>query len=137
MLTDQQLRYARRQLTRLVDGAVADTFTNHPEYLTKAGQRRAAGSLRKRLVGLVMGYVVQTTQGRSGVNAPAATSRPGTVIPPPAPADGLIRGPSLGGKSRPGVCNARPVIDSAAWTGREPTPLEEWWLSMREDGLVL
>lgn len=54
-----------RQLWRLVDGAVRDTFSNHPEYLTEAGKRGAMNSIVKRVVGSLHGYGAQASRGRS------------------------------------------------------------------------
>lgn len=54
-----------RQLWRLVDGAVRDTFANHPEYLTQAGNRSARHSIIKRVVGTLHGYATQVARGRS------------------------------------------------------------------------
>lgn len=58
---------AYRQLWRLVDGAVADCFNNHPDYLTERGQhyRAARRSLTKRVVGAVLGYAEQSARSRS------------------------------------------------------------------------
>lgn len=58
---------AYRQLWRLVDGAVLDCFTNHPDYLTERGKNydTARRSLTKRVVGAVLGYASQKAQGRS------------------------------------------------------------------------
>jgi hypothetical protein len=60
-----------RQLVRLVDGAVRDCFANHPEYLSKAGQRNARHSIIKRVAGTLWGYgnevsfASQEARGRS------------------------------------------------------------------------
>ena len=77
---------AYRQLWRIVDGAVEDALRHHEDYLTQKGKRSARRSITKRVTGAVMGYVEQSTRGRSGVS-PAAdtghgeapTSRPGDV----------------------------------------------------------
>jgi len=50
-----------RQLVRLVDGAVRDAFANHPEYLTKPGQRNARASIVKRAAGALWGYGKETS----------------------------------------------------------------------------
>lgn len=58
------------QLWRLVDGAVADAFANHPEYLS--GEREewiVRQSINKRVVGTILGYA-EEVWGRSG-NAPS------------------------------------------------------------------
>lgn len=58
-----------RQLWRLIDGAVRDSFANHPEYLTEKGRRSAANSITKRVVGTIHGYATQVARGRSEVPA--------------------------------------------------------------------
>ncbi len=56
------------QLWRVVDGAVADAFAMHPDYLTDHGRKRARQSIVKRVVGGVLGYADQVSaQGRSGL----------------------------------------------------------------------
>ena len=68
------------QLVRLVDGAVRDALANHPEYLTKVGQRNARPSIIKRVTGTLWGYgkeasfAAQAARGRSVdvVDAPQA-----------------------------------------------------------------
>ena len=60
-----------RQLWRIVDGAVADTFATHPDYLTRKGKRSARRSINKRVVGSIIGYAAQVAEGRSGTS-PAA-----------------------------------------------------------------
>lgn len=64
---------AYRQLWRIVDGAVADAFAHHPEYLTAAGRQSARRSINKRVTGAVLGYAVEAAKGRSGAS-PAAES---------------------------------------------------------------
>lgn len=56
---------AYRQLWRVVDGAVRDTFANHPEYLTDKGRRDAQLSIVKRVAGSLHGYAAQVARGRS------------------------------------------------------------------------
>jgi hypothetical protein len=56
------------QLWRIVDGAVADAFAMHPDYLTQHGHARARQSIVKRVVGNVLSYADQVSaQGRSGL----------------------------------------------------------------------
>lgn len=59
------------QLWRIVDGAVADAFAMHPDYLSLKGQSLRGGaqqSITKRVVGAIMGYTGQASvQGRSGL----------------------------------------------------------------------
>lgn len=61
---------ARLQMQRIVDGAVRDCFGMHPDYLTARGRRSARGSLVKRIVGEIMGFVEQSAEGRLPVAAP-------------------------------------------------------------------
>lgn len=56
---------AYRQIWRLVDGAVRDAFSCHPEFLTDRGRRNAAGSVTKRVTGTLHGYATQVARGRS------------------------------------------------------------------------
>lgn len=72
----------RRQLWRLVDGAVRDAFACHPEYLTPLGQIKAVQAINKRVTGALHGYAAQAAQGRSApsadvtMNAAADTAGP-------------------------------------------------------------
>ena len=55
-----RVRAAEHQaLWRLVEGAVVDTFTCHPDYLTPKGRDHAAGSLTKRIVGQIVGKITE------------------------------------------------------------------------------
>lgn len=54
-----------RQLLRLIDGAVRDSFANHPEYLTKIGRQSAQGSVVKRVAGSLWGYAKDITEEKS------------------------------------------------------------------------
>lgn len=54
-----------RRIWRIVDGAVQDAFSRHPEYLTEAGARSARLSIVKRVAGSIQGYAEQSAQGRS------------------------------------------------------------------------
>lgn len=55
---------AYAELWGVVDGAVADAFNNHPDYLTPKGQRSARTSVVKRVTGTVLGFAVQAAKGR-------------------------------------------------------------------------
>jgi hypothetical protein len=55
-----------RQLWRIVDGAVFDALYTHSDYLTEKGKRAARLSVNKRVVGAILGFVEQSTKGRSG-----------------------------------------------------------------------
>lgn len=50
-----------RQIVRLVDGAVRDTFANHPDYLTDKGRHHAANSIIKRTTGTLWGYAKEAS----------------------------------------------------------------------------
>lgn len=57
---------AYKQLWRVVDGAVADCISKHPEYLSpKVNVSAVRGSITKRVTGSVLGYAVQTAKSRS------------------------------------------------------------------------
>jgi hypothetical protein len=43
-----------RHLWRIVDAAVAETFSLHPNYLTNAGQKAARVSIVKRVTGALV-----------------------------------------------------------------------------------
>lgn len=57
-----------RAIWRVIDGAVRDGFTHHPDYLTQKGAHGAAArrSVVKRATGAVLSYLAQAKQGRSG-----------------------------------------------------------------------
>lgn len=57
-----------RQVWRVVDGAIRDAFSNHPDYLTTKGSRAACArrSVAKRVTGALLSYLEQSRQGRSG-----------------------------------------------------------------------
>ena len=63
---------AYRQLWRVVDGAVADAFHHHPDYLTKSGHRSAQNSITKRVTGAVIGFAAQAARAAPGEIEPAA-----------------------------------------------------------------
>lgn len=48
-----------KKLWRLVEGAVVDAFTNHPDYLTPRGETHAVESVTKRVVGQIVGRAKQ------------------------------------------------------------------------------
>lgn len=52
-----------RQLWRLIDGAVADAFSCHPDYLTTKGVQSARTSITKRVTGVVHGYAARAAKG--------------------------------------------------------------------------
>ena len=65
---------AYRQLWRVVDGAVLDALTMHPDYLTERGARLARQSITKRVTGSVIGFAEQSARGAGLVDNPAADS---------------------------------------------------------------
>lgn len=55
-----------RTIWRLADGAVLDAFRAHPEYLTDKGRtKNSRASIVKRVTGTVVGFVEESTKGRS------------------------------------------------------------------------
>jgi hypothetical protein len=54
---------AYRRLWRVVDGAVADAFFNHPDYLAPRRRREAQLSIVKRVVGAVLGCAEKSAKG--------------------------------------------------------------------------
>lgn len=54
------------QMWRVVDGAVAECFRAHPDYLPKGENKRTIrASLVKRVTGAVLGFAVQAAKARS------------------------------------------------------------------------
>ena len=55
---------AYAQLWRVVEGAVADCFNMHPDYLTPKGAKKSTAqrSLTKRVTGAVLGYAEQSAR---------------------------------------------------------------------------
>lgn len=53
------------QVWKIVDGAVMDAFTNHPDYLTHKGSKghTARRSIAKRVTGSVMSFLEQSKRG--------------------------------------------------------------------------
>ena len=92
---------AYRQLWRIVEGAIADAFAAHPDYLTERGRHLVASSVTKRVVGAVMGYAEQSARGRSG-EKPAADSKASHVLMAAAPGGFSPPGDPGAGKSAPG-----------------------------------
>lgn len=62
---------AYRQLWRIVDGAIADAFAMHPDYLTAKGARSAQLSITKRVTGAVLGFAEESAKAAL-VSNPAA-----------------------------------------------------------------
>lgn len=56
-------RADHRRLWRMVEGAVADAFRSHPDYLTERGRRAAVESVTKRVVGTIVGAAQETRRG--------------------------------------------------------------------------
>jgi len=54
---------AHQRLWRMVEGAVMDAFTSHPDYLTDRGSRAAVESVTKRVVGTLVGHANETRKG--------------------------------------------------------------------------
>ena len=63
----QKTTTAYRSLWRVIDGAVADAFAMHPEYLAAGRERDARASVVKRVTGAVLGFADQiSARGRVG-----------------------------------------------------------------------
>lgn len=60
---------AYHQLWRIVEGAVADAFRSHPDYLTDKGRRHCVSSVSKRVTGAILGYAHQKARAREGAGA--------------------------------------------------------------------
>lgn len=56
-------RTAYSQLWGIVDGAVADAFKCHPDYLTPKGRRSAKTSVVKRVTGTVLSFAEESAKG--------------------------------------------------------------------------
>lgn len=55
------------QLWKIVDGAVADAFNNHPRYLAHTVSRKVVRtSINKRVVGALLSYVTDLRGGAVG-----------------------------------------------------------------------
>lgn len=54
-----------KKVWNIVDGAVADAFLMHPDYLTPKGSRArtARMSINKRVVGAILSFVEKSTKG--------------------------------------------------------------------------
>lgn len=51
------------RLWKLVEGAVVDAFTSHPDYLTDKGRSTVVRSVTKRVVGQLVGHAKRTLRG--------------------------------------------------------------------------
>lgn len=61
-----------RQIWRMVDGAVAQAFAAHPEYLAPGARvRTVRNSIVKRVTGAIHGHAAQAARVRSGPSSPA------------------------------------------------------------------
>lgn len=56
---------AYRALWRVVDGAVAVAFNQHPDYLTEKGRRSARRSIVKRATGALYGFALEAASPRA------------------------------------------------------------------------
>lgn len=72
------------RLWRIVDGAVADAFNQHPEYLKGARRSVVQNSITKRVTGAVMGFASEQARGRSGSQSSGCTGEDGALTPLPA-----------------------------------------------------
>lgn len=51
-------------LWKIVDGAIADAFNRHPDYLTPKGKRSARISINKRVTGTVLSFAEESARSR-------------------------------------------------------------------------
>lgn len=65
---------AYRQMWRIVDGAVTDALTHHPDYLTAKGTRAARISVVKRVTGAVLSFAEASAKGRPRSSRAADTA---------------------------------------------------------------
>lgn len=100
-----------RQLVRLIDGAVRDTFDKHPEYLTDAGEMSARRSIVKRAVGALWGYAKEVTEDNS-FTAQAVQSR-SDVVTDALRASAAEQGTTLVQNVSPWAWPLRPWLRSA------------------------
>lgn len=77
---------AYRQLWRIVEAVVVETFRAHPDYLTDKGRQHqnAVRSTTKRVVGAINGFAVEAAKRRSGrrpaPDKPTPVARLGPVL---------------------------------------------------------
>lgn len=70
------------RLWRIVEGAVANAFREHPAYLTDSGRRSAVESVTKRVVGDLVGHAKQLRKQASlGMHPPVAATNGDTGSP--------------------------------------------------------
>lgn len=84
----QKTAAAYRQLWRIVDAAVLETFKAHPDYLTERGAKLARQSINKRVVGAILGFAEESAKHRSGASPAVDTKGGGSKLPTPSPRQG-------------------------------------------------
>lgn len=124
---DKQDDKLYRQLWRVIDGAVADAFAMHPEYLAVQQNRKTVRqSIVKRVTGAMRGYVGRPAQGRSGES-------PATVMDGSRsrePFDGPMTRPSVSCGSydtRQGFALTDPSGEAVSLNVASPSVWEEMW----------
>lgn len=126
------------QLWRLVDGALADTLAQHPEWVVQGYEQRLRRSAAKRITGQILAWARERAraesspagEGRSGPG-PAADTRPGAGNPR-GPAEGTL--PSDAGAAESAVAPAQGGIadaDNFAPKSGHAAPAWRWprWLA--------
>lgn len=100
------------RLWRIVDGAVADAFNQHPEYLKGARRSVVRNSITKRVTGAVMGFASEQAKGRSGSQSSGCDGEDGVLPPLPArwvsTACRVLRGVNAAKQQRGGAQNVSP-----------------------------
>lgn len=94
----RQKHAMRHDLWDAIEGAVADCFRQHPEYLTEGGKRSAVESITKRAVGSVLSvFGAQERRRESGACAGAALTGPQKTPVRGDPAYGDLHTPHIPG----------------------------------------
>jgi hypothetical protein len=73
---------AYAQYWRVIDGAVADAFNHHPDYLTPRGHALARASIVKRVTGAIESFAGKPARGRTG--AISAAGKDGVALDAPS-----------------------------------------------------
>jgi hypothetical protein len=71
---------AKKQLWRLVDGAIMDCVKAHPDYFNPKLVKTARRSLTKRVTGQVHGFATQAAKGRSSREAACGPASVGVAL---------------------------------------------------------
>lgn len=87
-------------LWNLVEGAVADAFRSHPDFLTNKGRQTVVRSVTKRVVGQLVGYAKQTLRrGRFGDCSGQGINKARRDLA--SPVEGAVKGGGQNSPDRP------------------------------------